>query len=226
MKCQTKDTLTAYTARYRMKSEQNTPIVRTEGRMPVDNRERILETALDLFYARGYDAVGVQEIAEKSGVTKPTLYYYFKSKYGLLEQLLESRGEPFLKDLRQACVYRGDLKETLCAAVGAVSDFAGKDPKFAVLLVALFYSARDNESYRAVRPMMLRLQKDVESIFHAAAFDLGNMHGRQRQFSLGFIGLVILYLVMKYETGGRECIDISGDEIEALVHQFMHGIYS
>ena len=70
--------------------------------MSVDNRERILETALELFYSRGYDAVGVQEIAEKSGVTKPTLYYYFKSKYGLLEQLLETRGEPFLEELRRA----------------------------------------------------------------------------------------------------------------------------
>lgn len=192
----------------------------------MENRERILETALDLFYARGYDAVGVQEIAEKSGVTKPTLYYYFKSKYGLLEQLLESRGEPFLTDLRQACVYAGNLKETLCAAVGAVSDFAGREPKFAVLLVALFYSARDNEAYRAVRPIMIRLQKNVEGIFHAASDELGNMRGRQRQFSLGFMGLVMLYLVMKYETGGREGIDISGNEIEALVHQFMHGIYS
>ena len=57
----------------------------------MDNRETILETALDLFYTRGYDAVGVQEIAERSGVTKPTLYYYFKSKYGLLEQLRKSR---------------------------------------------------------------------------------------------------------------------------------------
>lgn len=67
----------------------------------MDNRETILETALDLFYTRGYDAVGVQEIAERSGVTKPTLYYYFKSKYGLLEQLLKSRSEGFAAELKE-----------------------------------------------------------------------------------------------------------------------------
>ena len=56
----------------------------------MDNKEKILRCALDLFYAKGYDAVGVQEIAEKAGVTKPTLYYYFGSKYGLLETLLNT----------------------------------------------------------------------------------------------------------------------------------------
>ncbi|HIZ64719.1 MAG TPA: TetR family transcriptional regulator, partial [Candidatus Blautia pullicola] len=45
----------------------------------LDNRELILNAALDLFYARGYDAVGVQEIVDRAGVTKPTLYYYFGS---------------------------------------------------------------------------------------------------------------------------------------------------
>ena len=45
----------------------------------MDNREKILNCALELFHARGYDAVGVQEIAETAGVTKPTLYYYFKT---------------------------------------------------------------------------------------------------------------------------------------------------
>ena len=50
----------------------------------MDNRERILQCALELFYAKGYDAVGVQEIAQKAGITKPTLYYYFGSKYGLI----------------------------------------------------------------------------------------------------------------------------------------------
>lgn len=54
----------------------------------MDNREKILNCALELFHARGYDAVGVQEIAETAGVTKPTLYYYFGNKRGLLEALL------------------------------------------------------------------------------------------------------------------------------------------
>ena len=50
----------------------------------MDNRERILQCALELFYAKGYDAVGVQEIAQKAGITKPTLYYYLKNWSGHL----------------------------------------------------------------------------------------------------------------------------------------------
>ena len=46
----------------------------------MENREMIMRCAKTLFYAKGYDAVGVQEIVDKAGVTKPTLYYYFGSK--------------------------------------------------------------------------------------------------------------------------------------------------
>ena len=55
----------------------------------MENREMIMRCAKTLFYAKGYDAVGVQEIVDKAGVTKPTLYYYFGSKYGLLKTLIE-----------------------------------------------------------------------------------------------------------------------------------------
>lgn len=119
----------------------------------MDNRETILETALDLFYTRGYDAVGVQEIAERSGVTKPTLYYYFKSKYGLLEQLLKSRSEGFAAELKEACAYHGDLKNTLCAAARTAASFVAREPEFSALFVALYHSARGNDAYKAVRPL-------------------------------------------------------------------------
>ena len=116
----------------------------------MDNRETILETALNLFYTRGYDAVGVQEIAERSGVTKPTLYYYFKSKYGLLEQLLKSRSEGFAAELKEACAYHGDLKNTLCAAARTAASFVAREPEFSALFVALYHSARGNDAYKAV----------------------------------------------------------------------------
>lgn len=192
----------------------------------MDNREMILETALDLFYARGYDAVGVQEIAERSGITKPTLYYYFKSKYGLLEQLLESRGKPFMDRLHKACNYQGDLRNTLCAAAGELAFFAEQEPKFYSLFLALSYSARENEAYQAVRPLVLRLQQEIEQIFLSAAGLLGNMRGRQRQFSLGFIGLILFDIKMRLEASGELRIVVSQEEINSLVHQFMHGIYS
>ncbi len=192
----------------------------------MDNREQILETALALFYTRGYDAVGVQEIAEKSGVTKPTLYYYFKSKYGLLEQLLESRGGSFLEQYHQACAYMGDLKNTLCSAAGVLMRFAQREPEFYRLFMALYHSARENESYRAVRPLAICLQQETEQIFLSASDLLGNMRGRQRQFSLGFMGLVFYEILMKFEVESEERIRVEQEEIDSLVHQFMHGIYS
>ena len=57
----------------------------------MDNRSLILARALDLWAERGYDAVGVQEIVEAAGITKPTLYHYFGSKRGLLDALIEEK---------------------------------------------------------------------------------------------------------------------------------------
>ena len=55
----------------------------------MDNKKNIMNIALKSFSLKGFDAVGVQEIVEKSGVTKPTLYHYFGSKTGLLEAIFD-----------------------------------------------------------------------------------------------------------------------------------------
>ena len=52
-------------------------------------RQRILETATDLFAEKGYTGTYVREIVEKAGVSKPVLYYYFQSKEGLFYAILE-----------------------------------------------------------------------------------------------------------------------------------------
>lgn len=52
-------------------------------------RERLLETAIGMFAQKGYAGTSVREIAEQAGVSKPVLYYYFKSKEGLFLAILE-----------------------------------------------------------------------------------------------------------------------------------------
>ncbi|MFF3560978.1 TetR/AcrR family transcriptional regulator [Streptomyces sp. NPDC002574] len=54
-------------------------------------RERIEQTALELFSARGYDRTSLREIAEQLGVTKAAVYYHFRSKEDIVAALFEER---------------------------------------------------------------------------------------------------------------------------------------
>lgn len=53
-------------------------------------RQRILDAALDLFGARGVDAVSLDEIAREVGVRKQTVLYWFASKDELVDAVLET----------------------------------------------------------------------------------------------------------------------------------------
>ena len=95
----------------------------------MDNREKILTNALDLFYTRGYDAVGIQQIVDAAGLTKPTMYYYFGSKRGLLDALLGEQYEKLEQCISQAAVYNGSFPETLFLVAEALLRFVGVNRK-------------------------------------------------------------------------------------------------
>ncbi len=60
-----------------------------------DTKQRLLETAKDLFMARGYNAVGTNEICLTAGVNKGTFYHFYKSKTDLALDALDSYGNDF-----------------------------------------------------------------------------------------------------------------------------------
>jgi AcrR family transcriptional regulator len=55
-------------------------------------REKLLEAAYTLFCEHGINAVGVDAIVEKAGTAKTTLYKLYGSKYGLVEEVLNTEG--------------------------------------------------------------------------------------------------------------------------------------
>jgi AcrR family transcriptional regulator len=72
-------------------------------------RERILDAALELFVAQGYDGTSLRQIAEQLGVTKAALYYHFESKEAIL-RALHMRLHEFGKDALESV---GDEPMTL-----------------------------------------------------------------------------------------------------------------
>ena len=51
-------------------------------------KEKILDAALTLFADKGYDGIGMDEIADAVGMKGPALYHYFKGKEAILNELI------------------------------------------------------------------------------------------------------------------------------------------
>jgi AcrR family transcriptional regulator len=54
-------------------------------------RRQIIEGARAIFLAQGFDAASMNDIARRAGVSKGTLYVYFKSKEELFEAIAEEQ---------------------------------------------------------------------------------------------------------------------------------------
>jgi AcrR family transcriptional regulator len=69
-----------------------------------ETRERILQVALELFGEHGYDATSLRDIAERLGITKAALYYYFPRKADILLELhwrMHQAGRKLLEAIEQ-----------------------------------------------------------------------------------------------------------------------------
>jgi AcrR family transcriptional regulator len=67
-----------------------------------DARGDIIRAAVELFAENGIDAVTMAEIAERSGLQQPSLYYYFRSKRDLLGHILADVNRIPLQIVQQA----------------------------------------------------------------------------------------------------------------------------
>jgi len=61
-----------------------------------DRRQAIIEAALDEFIARGYAATRLDDVAQRAGVAKGTIYLHFKDKEALFQELVRTALVPLI----------------------------------------------------------------------------------------------------------------------------------
>lgn len=190
-----------------------------------DNRNRILDMALSLFYEKGYDAVSVQNIVNSVGITKPTLYYYFGSKQGLLHAVVDENSRMILERLRADYIIEKDVKVTLTNVAKVFFQFALERPQFYYFMMTMMYSAKNSETYIAAKPWISQIYQELITIFDRWKSVLGNMNGRQDQFARSYFGFLNQYLYsIKEEIENGRIYTVDCKMIEGIIHQFMYGI--
>jgi AcrR family transcriptional regulator len=84
-------------------------------------RDRIIDTALRLFYQDGYRATGIDRIIAESGVAKMSLYRHFSSKDELISAFLDARHDAWMDWFRTEMTARLARRREL----GAIADALG-----------------------------------------------------------------------------------------------------
>jgi TetR/AcrR family transcriptional regulator, cholesterol catabolism regulator len=83
-------------------------------RKPREERwSELIEVATDVFYAKGYDAASLQDIADRLGMLKGSLYYYIQSKEDLLYDVIRTVHSEGLANIESLAAAPGDALERL-----------------------------------------------------------------------------------------------------------------
>lgn len=153
-------------------------------------KDRIISEALRLFSQSGYDSTGINQIVQECRVTKPTLYYYFKSKEKLLEAIVSRYCTELREALRASFNPGADTAGKLYGIADAYLVFASKNRDFIRLYLSLVFTPHSNKSYHAVKAEAEQIQMTVESMFEGdscftnnRSFFVSSFIGQMNMFS-------------------------------------------
>jgi len=90
-------------------------------------RAQLLEAAQEVFVESGYHAAGMDEIADRAGVSKPVLYQHFPGKLDLYLALLDQHSGELVQLVRAALASTTDNKQRVAATIEAYFEFVDRD---------------------------------------------------------------------------------------------------
>lgn len=194
-----------------------------------NSKKDILEAATLLFSEKGYDAVGVSEIVAAAGVTKPTMYYFFQSKEGVLKEILEEKYGGFIQHLKNTSFYQPNLHNyyedvypVFKKIVMTYFTFAKQNSVFYSMLLSLTFAPPTAVTTVLAKPYFEEQYKIMRETFLAMSKYHGNLKGNEFLFACNFIALINANIGFWYQGYG----DINEQKADSIVKQYMHGIFS
>jgi len=159
-------------------------------------RDKLIETAKELFLSKGVDRVGVREIATKANINLSLMNYYFRSKEKLFETIFESIIYDKAIILRRILDSDLPLEDKIREYVDKYIDIVISDPLHVSFFISVVH--RNYEIIGKMKGMTSLYNTDVFVAQLRKESEMGNIKPIDpEQFYISMISLILFPLAIK-----------------------------
>lgn len=170
---------------------------REQSRMA--KRQAVLSTAAQMFNERGFHATSLDDIAARLGVSKPTLYYYVKSKDQILLECVQQGLEMTLEGIEVSRKAGGSALDQLEACMRVYAHIVTMD--FGMCLIRVGDEQLPPDSRKALRRMKAQIDLAFRRLVEAGV-QQGLLAPCDPKMAAFMIGGALSWIGRWYDAGG------------------------
>ena len=126
----------------------------------IDKKEKILEAARDIFFKKSFYEATMDDIAQLSGIKKPTIYYYFPSKIDLASQLIEINIKKIFGKIGKIISTTNNIKQRIKMIVDFYINLLEENSKTFIIMQRIGYDFMQKEdSKKKINELFEKLRK-------------------------------------------------------------------
>lgn len=157
-------------------------------------REAILKAAIRLFAQKGYAGTSTREICQLAGITKPVLYYHFRSKERLYETLMVQIFREGVSALIAAARQRGTLRRRLIRLIDAEFQDAKADTaRIQFALRMIFAPEEERPNYNYMQEM--ERERELLTDMFQESIDAGQIRGNAKELATALMSMNIIAIL-------------------------------
>jgi len=174
---------------------------------------------MKLFAQKGYAACSIREICQAAGISKPVLYYHFRSKEHLYQELMMDLFNEGRKNLLRVSKFRGSLRDRLILFVSGEFRNSQKDPDTVRLLFRMMFSPEEGYPYFNYIDEFKRERK-VLAGFIRDGMGRGKRRPYPERTATALMGMILVQILEYLFTGRRTLTRRNAEKLVDLLLGF------
>jgi len=135
----------------------------------INKKDKILEAAREIFFKKSFYEATMDDIAQISGIKKPTIYYYFPSKIDLASQLLEVNVKKIFVKISKIISTTSNVKQRIKIIVDFYINLIEENSKTFIIMQRIGYDFMQKEdSKKKINELfekLIKKQKEAGDLF-------------------------------------------------------------